>query len=47
MGLDTRDMMTDLGTKSCTEDEYELHLLPMKGHALWVIKKPRETMSLT
>jgi hypothetical protein len=47
MGLDTGDMMTDLGTKSCTEYEYELHLLPMKGHALWFIKKPRKTMSLT
>jgi len=47
MGLDTRDIMTDLGTKSCTEEEYDIHLLPMKGHELWVIKKPRTTMSLT
>ena len=47
MGLDTTDMITDLGTKACTEVEYERHLLPMKGHAVWVIRKPRHTMSLT
>jgi hypothetical protein len=46
-GLDTTDMMTDIGTKACTEVEYERHLLPMKGHAVWVIRKPRHTMSLT
>mgnify|MGYP002630094516 CR=1 FL=1 len=47
MGLDTTDMITDIGTKACTEVEYERHLLPMKGHAVWVIRKPRYTMSLT
>jgi len=47
MGLDTWDMMTDLGTKACNEAEFGRHLLPMKGHALWVITRPRVTMTLT
>ena len=47
MGLDTWDMMTDLGTKACNEAEFGRHLFPMKGHALWVITKRRVTMTFT
>ena len=47
MGLDTADMLTDIGTKACTEEEFRRLLLPLKGHQVWVIKKHRHTMSLT
>ena len=46
-GLDTADMLTDIGTKACTEEEFRRLLLPLKGHQVWVIKKHRHTMSLT
>ena len=46
-GLDTSDMITDIGTKACTKEEFERLLLPMKGHEAWKITKPRHTMTFT
>ena len=47
MGLNTSDMITDIGTKACTKEEFERLLLPMKGHEAWKISKPRHTMTFT
>ena len=47
MGLDTFDMLTDIGTKACEEVEFSRFLLPLKGHEVWVITRPRKTMTLT
>lgn len=47
LALDTRDMITDLGTKACTEQEFETHVMVMKGYKIFIIKFPRKTMTLT
>ena len=47
MGLDTFDMLTDIGTKACEEVEFSRFLLPLKGHVVWVITRPRKTMTFT
>lgn len=44
---DSSDMITDIGTKACTKEEFERLLLPMKGHEAWKITKPRHTMTFT
>ena len=47
LSLDTRDMITDLGTKAISEKELDALFLVMKGHKKWVIKHPRGTMLYT
>lgn len=47
LSLDTRDMITDLGTKAVSEKELDALFLVMKGHKKWVIKHPRNTMLYT
>lgn len=45
--LDTRDMITDLGTKAVGEPEIQNLLLVLKGHEPWTIKHPRRTLQFT
>ena len=47
LGLDTKDMVTDIGTKSCNEVEFDTHVMVMKGYQPLVIRHPRTTMTLT
>lgn len=47
LGLDTKEMITDIGTKSGTEAEFNTHVLVMKGYEPFEIKFPRKTLTLT
>ena len=46
-GIHTHDNVSDLGSKPCGPEEYSRFLMVLCGYEKWVIKHPRDTMSLT
>ena len=45
-GVDTKDIVSDLGSKPCGPDEYTRFLMVMCGYETWVIHNPRSTMTM-
>ena len=41
--IDTRDNISDLGSKPCGPEEYRRFLMIMMGFAKWVIRFPQPT----
>ena len=47
LSLDTKDNLSDLGSKPCGPKEHEVLLNAFCGHEAWVIRFPRPTISMT
>ena len=46
VGIDTKDILADLGSKPCGPDEYARFLMVICGYKSWKIMYPRETMTM-
>ena len=46
LGIDTKDILSDLGSKPCGPDEYIRFLHVICGFQKWILKTPRETMTM-
>ena len=46
LGIDTKDILADLGSKPCGPDEYARFLMVICGYRSWKIMYPRETMTM-
>ena len=46
LGIDTKDILSDLGSKPCGPDEYLRFLHVICGFQKWILRTPRETMTM-